>query len=64
MFVNRLEKMIETQEHGVWWENVLYSFIGECDIHVLDVSGMFWSEIDYIEDYHRIIHYVESEKRS
>ena len=62
-FVERLDKLVSGQEHGIWWENVLYSFIGERDINVLDISGMFWSEIDFIEDYHRIIEYVESENR-
>ena len=40
---------------------MLYSFIGERDINVLDISGMCWSEIDFIEDYHRIIEYVGRE---
>lgn len=59
-FVDRLDRLVSGQQHGIWWENVLYSFIGERDIHVLDISGMFWSEIDFIEDYHRIIEYVDS----
>ncbi|MBE5932057.1 MAG: phosphocholine cytidylyltransferase family protein [Lachnospiraceae bacterium] len=58
-FVKRLDKLVGGQQHGIWWENVLYSFIGEKDINVLDISGTFWSEIDFIEDYHRIIEYVE-----
>ncbi|MBR3832956.1 MAG: phosphocholine cytidylyltransferase family protein [Lachnospiraceae bacterium] len=59
-FVKRLDKLVGGQQHGIWWENVLYSFIGEKDINVLDISGTFWSEIDFIEDYHRIIEYVET----
>lgn len=61
-FVERLDKLVGGQEHGIWWENVLYSFIGEQDINILDISGTFWSEIDFIEDYHRIIDYVNNNK--
>lgn len=61
-FVQRMNDMVSAQEHGVWWENVLYGFIGQHDIHVMDVGERFWAEIDFIEDYHRIIEYVESRK--
>ena len=59
-FVGRLESLIERQQHHLWWENVLYSFIGELDINVKDINGMFWSEIDFIEDYIRIMEYRKS----
>ena len=54
-FVGRLENLIDKQKHGLWWENVLYSFIDEIDVNVIDIKGLFWSEIDFIEDYNRII---------
>lgn len=54
-FVERLEELVKEQHHYFWWENVLYSFINEIPINVIDVSGMFWSEIDVIEDYNRIL---------
>ncbi len=56
-FLGRLEIFIERQQHNLWWENVLYSFIDEFEINVKDVSNMFWSEIDFIEDYNRIVEY-------
>lgn len=56
-FVNQLEKMIEKQQHFVWWENVLYELTQEMDIYVEDVDGKFWAEVDYIEDYERILKY-------
>ncbi len=58
-FVNKLEEMIQTQQHSVWWENVLYSMIGERDILVHDIAGNFWAEVDYIEDYQRILKFCE-----
>ncbi|MGI6545328.1 MAG: NTP transferase domain-containing protein [Fastidiosipilaceae bacterium] len=54
-FTRRMSEMIDTQQHDVWWENVLYSYIGEKDVHVKDIKGLFWAEVDYIEDYHRIL---------
>lgn len=56
-FTGRLETLIERQKHSYWWENILYSFIEEIDINVLDINGLFWSEIDFIEDYNRIVDY-------
>lgn len=58
-FVLRLEQMVEKQVYSVWWENVFYSFIGEKDINIIDINGHFWAEIDFIEDYKRILDYVE-----
>ena len=39
----------------MWWEDTLYTQVGETDIHVIDIKGLFWSEIDYIEDYFRVV---------
>lgn len=61
-FVGRLESLVEKQQHHLWWENVLYSFIGQMDIQVEDINGLFWSEIDFIEDYHKIVEYREAKK--
>ena len=58
-FNGRLESLIEKQNHNLWWENVLYSFIDEFDVNVVDINGLFWSEIDFIEDYNRIVEYRE-----
>lgn len=58
-FRERLIKMIEGQESDKWWENVLYSMTSERDIYVKDVDGAFWAEVDYIEDYNKILDYVK-----
>ncbi|MCR5371689.1 MAG: phosphocholine cytidylyltransferase family protein [Clostridium sp.] len=54
-FLDRMEEMIGRQQHNVWWENVIYSMCGERPVYVKDVDGMFWAEVDYIEDYDRIL---------
>ncbi|TGU57896.1 phosphocholine cytidylyltransferase family protein, partial [Mesorhizobium sp. M00.F.Ca.ET.186.01.1.1] len=43
----------------LWWENVLYSFLGERDVHVAQIPpGLFWAEVDTWEDYKRILHFT------
>lgn len=51
----RMDELIQTGKHGMWWEDVLYSFVGECQIFVRDINGMFWAEVDYVDDYERIL---------
>lgn len=54
-FLNRMDLMIASQNHSVWWENVLYDMVTEREVYVKDVDGKFWAEVDYIEDYERIL---------
>lgn len=61
-FVERMQKLIDECKHSMWWENILYSFAEEREIHTADVNGQFWSEIDYFDDYERILRYIKSEK--
>lgn len=62
-FRERLIEMIDRQEHSCWWENVLYSLTDEQVIYSVDVDGKFWAEVDFIEDYERILEYVGKETR-
>lgn len=48
-------EMIDHQVHSVWWESVMYDMIPETDIYVCDIAGSFWAEVDFIEDYKRIL---------
>ena len=54
-FLEKMEKMIFSQNHSVWWENIVYDMVGSQDVYVKEVDGMFWAEVDYIEDYERIL---------
>ena len=58
-FCARLDDMISTQQHSVWWENVIYTLSDKIDISVVNVEGKFWAEVDYIEDYERIKAFAE-----
>lgn len=55
LFLGRLQKLIETEQHHMWWEDVLYSYVGEEKIYINDINGMFWDEVDYIDEYERIL---------
>ena len=54
-FHDQLCRMIESGEYDLWWENVLYSLADKEKIRVVDVDGIFWSEVDTIADYKRVL---------
>ena len=59
-FFTRLDTLIRTQKHSMWWEDVLYSMTTEHPVLARDVEGTFWAEVDYVEDYQRIMSYYSS----
>jgi len=59
---DRLELMVQQQLHNFWWEEILYSMISERPIWAKDIAGEFWAEIDFIEDYNRIMEYRNNVK--
>lgn len=61
-FKNRLFEMVDSQQSDKWWENVLYSMVNERPIYVEDVGDAFWAEVDFIEDYNRILDYIKNKK--
>lgn len=63
LFKERLEQLIGDGEHDLWWENVLYSFIGERAVHVREISEeLFWAEVDTKADYERILSFLAGGK--
>ena len=60
-FLGRLNEMIDTQCHGKWWEDAIYSLSDRYPIPVKDIAGMFWAEVDFIEDYRRILGYIKEQ---
>ena len=62
-FKVRLEQMIVQGDFTNWWEGVLYAFIDDgIDIFHKDVDGAFWTEVDHIGDYNRLINWNSSER--
>lgn len=54
-YKEHLIQMINAQCHSVWWENVLYDLSANENIYVHDIAGSFWAEVDFVEDYTRIL---------
>lgn len=62
-FKNRLEAMVASGDLRNWWEGVLYAFINDgIDIYCKDVEGAFWSEVDHLGDYHRLVNWISLKK--
>jgi L-glutamine-phosphate cytidylyltransferase len=59
-FHERLESLIKEGCHSMWWEDVIYSFVEDRDIYVKDIVGKFWAEVDFIEDYERILEFRQT----
>jgi choline kinase len=53
-----LNKMILNQKHTYWWEDIFYRNLDKKPIYIKDIKGIFWAEVDYIEDYERIKEYM------
>lgn len=60
-FLAQLNEMIDDQCHGKWWEDAIYSLSARHPIPVKDIAGMFWAEVDFIEDYRRILDYIREQ---
>lgn len=61
IFTKKLEKLIMNKKYDLWWEDVLYSIIKDVKVYVEDVNGMFWAEVDYLDDYLRILNHLKIE---
>lgn len=57
-FRERLETMVQNGRYDLWWENVLYEYCDTDPVYVVDSDGHFWAEVDYFEDYMRIMEYT------
>lgn len=62
-FNKELIRCIDQGQSGLWWENVLYNLSSHQKINVYDVVGQFWGEVDFIEDYERIMEFTNGSNR-
>lgn len=58
MFLEALDKLIWEESYDMWWEDVLYRSCDKHPIDVVDVDGAFWAEVDYADDYWRILDHL------
>lgn len=59
LFRQRVIDAVATEDYQCWWEDVIYRTVdtGQ-EVFINDISGKFWAEVDYIEDYERIKTFV------
>lgn len=58
-FISKLDEMIASKQSGKWWEDIFYSFVGTgTRVYVKDAKGIFWAELDFVEDYNRILEHL------
>lgn len=59
IFKQQVIDYVEKEDYNCWWEDVLYRMIHDNKkVYVHDIKGLFWAEVDYIEDYERIKAYI------
>lgn len=59
----QLEYLVDQGEYNMWWEDVFYSLVETGKpIYIEDIKGAFWAEVDFIEDYNRILEYMKNKK--
>ncbi|MDR2846102.1 MAG: phosphocholine cytidylyltransferase family protein [Candidatus Methanoplasma sp.] len=61
-FRDHLVELVMQGRYGLWWENALYEYKDKTPIFVRTIDGNFWAEVDYIEDYNRILAYLDRKK--
>lgn len=59
-FKEHLIDLVKTERYDLWWENALYEYRDQMPIHVVDVGELFWSEVDYFQDYECILKYIRT----
>lgn len=64
LFVENIKSMIEEKcLYNCWWEEAIYNLSTQNNIFVEDIQEAFWAEIDYVEDYERILAYIRQAAR-
>ena len=63
-FRTRLQQMIKKGDFSNWWEGVLYAFVDD-DMTIMhkDVEGAFWTEVDHMGDYDRLVQWNRRQTR-
>ena len=58
-FKQRVIDAVSSEDYNCWWEDIIYRTVENNEnVYVNDIAGVFWAEVDYIEDYERIKSFV------
>ncbi len=58
VFCDMMQYMMDSEQYNCWWEDILYRCSSDHDVYIRDIAGHFLAEVDYIEDYERIMNYI------
>lgn len=59
LFGKKLRDMLACGQYDEYWETVVFN-LENVPVVSVDVAGVFWGEIDDIEDYERIVEYTRT----
>ncbi len=61
LFRQNVIDAVANEDYNCWWEDIIYRTVEDGkNVYVNDVAGVFWAEVDYIEDYERIKSFVKN----
>lgn len=62
-FKQRVIDAVSSEDYNCWWEDIIYRTVENNEnVYVNDIAGVFWAEVDYIEDYERIKSFVNKKQ--
>ena len=60
-FKQRVIDAVSNEDYNCWWEDIIYRTVEDGqNVYVNDIAGIFWAEVDYIEDYERIKEFMRN----
>ena len=60
-FKQRVIDAVSNEDYNCWWEDIIYRTVEDGqNVYINDIAGIFWAEVDYIEDYERIKEFVKN----
>ena len=60
-FKQRVIDAVSNEDYNCWWEDIIYRTVEDGqNVYVNDIAGIFWAEVDYIEDYERIKEFMKN----
>ncbi len=60
-FKQRVIDAVSLEDYNCWWEDIIYRTVENNEnVYVNDIAGVFWAEVDYIEDYERIKEFIKT----
>jgi L-glutamine-phosphate cytidylyltransferase len=56
--VESVQQEVMAGNYNKWWEEAIYMKSSSRNVGILDISGNFWVELDFVEDLNKLNNYV------